>query len=156
MTIAWKYPSSPPWNKDYESPVYGTMNDIASLLHRDDTTVAIVGASDDPAKYGSVIYRDLKRKGFQVFAVNPNRDTVDGDPSYRSLDELPVRPTIVNIVVPPETALRVLEKAKQLGYRNVWLQPGAESPEVMAFVTGNDFNYLANACIMVGSRIRTR
>ena len=56
-----------------------TMNDIASLLHRDDTTIAIVGATDDPAKYGSVIYRDLKHKGFEVFAVNPNRDTVDGD-----------------------------------------------------------------------------
>ena len=40
------------------------MNDIATLLNRDDTTIAVVGATDDPHKYGSVIYRDLKRKGF--------------------------------------------------------------------------------------------
>jgi len=130
------------------------MNDIASLLHRDDTTVAIVGATDDPSKYGSVIYRDLKRKGFDVYAVNPNRSTVDGDQAYRSLDDLPVAPTIVNIVVPPKTALKVLEKAEKLGYRNVWIQPGAESAEVMAYVTQNGFNYLANACIMVKSRAR--
>jgi predicted CoA-binding protein len=145
---------SGPGNKERVGLVDGTMNDIASLLHRDDTTVAVVGATDNPAKYGSVIYRDLKRKGFRVFAVNPNRDSVDGDPTYRSLDDLPERPTIVDIVVPPDVTLRVLEKAKQLGYRNVWVQPGAESPEVMAYLTGSDFNYLANACIMVESRVR--
>lgn len=132
-----------------------TMNDIASLLHRDDTTIAIVGATDDPAKYGSVIYRDLKHKGFEVFAVNPNRDTVDGDPAYESLEALPDRPTIVNIVVPPQATMAVLKKAQELGHRNVWVQPGAESPEVMAFLTENDFNYLANACIMVQSRVRS-
>ncbi len=130
------------------------MNDIATLLHRDDTTVAVVGATDDPAKYGSVIYRDLKQKGFDVFPVNPNRDTVDGDPAFKSLDALPVAPTIVNIVVPPQVTLGVLRSAEALGYRNVWVQPGAESPEVMAYLTEHDFNYLANACIMVQSRVR--
>ncbi len=130
------------------------MNDIATLLHRDDTTVAVVGATDDPAKYGSVIYRDLKQKGFDVFPVNPNRDTVDGDPAFKSLDALPVAPTIVNIVVPPQVTLGVLRGAEALGYRNVWVQPGAESPEVMAYLTEHDFNYLANACIMVQSRVR--
>lgn len=130
------------------------MNDIATLLHRDDTTVAIVGATDDPTKYGSVIYRDMKQKGFEVYAVNPNRDTVDGDPAYRSLDSLPVEPTIVNIVVPPKATLSVLKKAEELGYMNVWVQPGAESPEVMAYLTGSDLNYLANSCIMVQSRER--
>jgi predicted CoA-binding protein len=130
------------------------MNDIASLLHRDDTTVAVVGATDHLDKYGAVIYRDLKRKGFEVFAVNPNRDTVDGDPSYPSLADLPSKPTIVNIVVPPEATLRVLAKAKELGLHNVWVQPGAESPEVIAYLGANDFNYLANACIMIMSRDR--
>jgi predicted CoA-binding protein len=131
------------------------MNDIATLLHRDDTSVAVVGASDDPGKYGSVIYRDLKRKGFEVYPVNPNRSTVDGDRAFRSLDSLPVDPTIVNIVVPPQTTLAVLKKAKELGYRNVWVQPGAESPEVMTYLTSHDFNYLANSCIMVRSRVRS-
>lgn len=130
------------------------MNDIATLLHRDDTTVAVVGATDDPGKYGGVIYRDLKQKGFEVYPVNPNRDTVDGDVAFQSLDSLPVDPTIVNIVVPPQATLGVLKKARELGYRNVWVQPGAESPEVMTYLTSNDFNYLANSCIMVQSRVR--
>ena len=130
------------------------MNDIATLLNRDDTTVAVVGATDDPHKYGSVIYRDLKRKGYEVFAINPNRDTVDGDVAYPSLQSLPTEPTIVNVVVPPEATLRVLQGALANGLTNVWVQPGAESPEVMAFLNENDFNYLANACIMVQSPSR--
>lgn len=135
--------------------VESRMNDIATLLNRDDTTVAVVGATDDPGKYGSVIYRDLKRKGYEVYGVNPNRSTVDGDPAYSSLSALPNTPTIINIVVPPQSTLQVLQKALELGLTNVWVQPGAESPEVMAFLTEHEFNYLANSCIMVRSRVRS-
>jgi len=132
------------------------MMDIATLLNKPETTVAVVGATDDAMKYGSVIYRDLKRKGYTVFPVNPNRTEVDGDKAYPSLDELPESPTIVNIVVPPTATIRVLKKSLELGLKNVWLQPGAESPESLAFLQEHGFNYLANACIMVESRLTAR
>ena len=132
------------------------MTDIATLLNQPETTVAVVGATDNPMKYGSVIYRDLKRKGYSVFPVNPNRTEVDGDRAYPSLDKLPETPTIVNIVVPPSVTIRVLRKSLELGLKNVWLQPGAESPESLSFLQENGFNYLANACIMVESRLATR
>lgn len=130
--------------------------DIATLLNKPETTVAVVGATDDAMKYGSVIYRDLKRKGYTVFPVNPNRTEVDGDKAYPSLDELPESPTIVNIVVPPTATIRVLKKSLELGLKNVWLQPGAESPESLAFLQEHGFNYLANACIMIESRLTAR
>ncbi len=132
------------------------MTDIATLLSEPETTVAVVGATDNPMKYGSVIYRDLKRKGYPVYPVNPNRTEVDGDKAYPSLDKLPESPTIVNIVVPPSVTIRVLKKSLELGLKNVWLQPGAESPESLAFLQEHGFNYLANACIMVESRLATR
>ena len=132
------------------------MTDIATLLNEPETTVAVVGATDNPMKYGSVIYRDLKRKGYSVFPVNPNRTEVDGDRAYPSLDKLPESPTIVNIVVPPSVTIRVLKKSLELGLKNVWLQPGAESPESLAFLQEHGFNYLANACIMIESRLATR
>lgn len=130
------------------------MNDIASLLMEEDTTVAVVGATDDPSKYGSVIYRDLKTKGFEVYAVNPNRDTVDGDPAYPSLAELPDKPTIVNVVVPPQETLRVLRDAKEAGITRAWIQPGAADARVIDYLEEHDFSYLANSCIMVRSRHR--
>jgi predicted CoA-binding protein len=132
------------------------IKDIASLLSEPRTTVAVVGATDNPSKYGYVIYRDLKRKGYRVFAVNPGRSTVDSDPAYRDLRSLPEKPTIVNVVVPPRVAASVLKECLDLGLLNVWLQPGAESPENLAFLQENGFNYLANACIMVESRVQRR
>ena len=89
---------------------------------------------------------------FTVFPVNPNRETVDGDEAVSSLSRIATPPTIVNLVVPPEEALRVLRECLKLGLMNVWLQPGAESPQTMSFLQSSGFNYLANACIMVQSR----
>ncbi len=130
------------------------MLDIAQLLKDDDTVIAVVGANDHPSKYGYVIYRDLKRKGYRVLPVNPNARTVDGDPAYPSIAELPIVPTIVNFVTPPVVTLKTLAQCKAAGLMNVWIQPGAESPEVLDYVQQNGFHYLANACIMVMSRVK--
>ena len=130
------------------------MDPVSAALLEPDATVAIVGANDDPGKYGSIVYRDLKRKGFKVLAVNPNRTTVDGDPAYATLGDLPVAPTIVNFVVPPEVSLQVLAQAKELGYNLVWMQPGSSSPDVRRYIEDNGFEYLIDACIMVQSRSR--
>ena len=132
------------------------MDDIATLLNAPETTVAVVGATDNPMKYGYVIYRDLKRKGYSIHPVNPNRSEVDGDTAYSKLADIPEPPTIVNIVVPPHVTLQILKQSLELGLTNIWLQPGAESAEAMAFLQENDFNYLANACIMIESRLVTR
>jgi predicted CoA-binding protein len=125
---------------------------LAALLHRPDTTIAVVGATDSPGKYGGVVYRDLKEKGYRVLPVNPQRPTVDGDPAFPSVASLPEPPTIVNIAVPPEATLDVLAACREAGLTNVWLQPGAESPEVEAYLDAHGFEYLTNACIMVRTR----
>jgi hypothetical protein len=130
------------------------MEDIIGLLEKPDTTVAIVGATDNPAKYGYVIYRDLKRKGFSIFPVNHNRGTVDQDTAFKTLAEIPGAPTVVNIVVPPEETLLILQQCLELGLMNVWLQPGTESEANLTFLQEHSFNYLANACIMVQSRVK--
>ena len=88
-----------------------------------------------------------------VFPVNPNRSTVDGDRSYNHLQDLAQKPSIVNIVVPPDVTLEILDQCLESGLMNVWLQPGAESPQTLAFLQQHNFNYLANACIMVESRM---
>lgn len=129
------------------------MKDITELLNEPDVTIAIVGANNNPSKYGNVIYRDLKRKGYRLFPVNPSSPEIDGDKSYANLAQLPQKPTIVNFVTPPSATLKVLEECLMLGLNNVWLQPGSESPEVIKFVQEKKFNYLANACIMVESRL---
>jgi predicted CoA-binding protein len=129
------------------------MQDILSLLEEPGTTIALVGATDNESKYGHTIFLDLKRKGYRVYPVNPRRDTVQGEKAYSKLADIPELPTIVNFVIPPRFTLHVLKQCLELGLMNVFIQPGAESPEVMEFVQENGFNYLANACIMVESRL---
>lgn len=131
------------------------MDPVSAALRQPDALVAIVGANDDPGKYGSVVYRDLKRKGYEVIAVNPNRATVDGDPAYARLSDLPREPTIVNFVVPPDVSLTVLQEAEALGYKTVWMQPGSADDSVRAYIDSHGFAALIDACIMVRSRVRS-
>lgn len=128
------------------------MTDLAPLLASTGTVIAVVGATDTPGKYGGIIYRDLKTRGYRVLAVNPKRDLVDGDHSYPHLNALPSRPDIIDLVVPPPVGLQVAAEAVTLGYGNFWLQPGAESRELIAYLEKHDVPYLADACIMVSSR----
>ncbi len=125
---------------------------IFDLLDESDTSIAVVGATDDPSKYGHRIYRDLKAKGFTVYPVNRWRDTVDGDTAYPRLADLPASPDIVNIVVPPDQSLDVVRQVEDLGLDNVWLQPGAEDGAVIEHLAGSDLNHLVQTCIMVRSR----
>lgn len=130
------------------------MDPVSAVLNTSDPLIAIVGATDDEHKYGAIIYRDLKRKGYRVVPVNRRRQTVDGDPAYPTLADLPETPDIVNIVVPPEQTVAVLREADRLGLKTVWLQPGAESAATLAYLDEAGFDYLANACIMVMARSR--
>jgi uncharacterized protein len=129
------------------------MKDLTSLLSRPGTSIAVIGATDHPSKYGGIIYRDMKRKGFPVFPVNPYRKTVDGDPCWATVNDLPETPSIAVFVIPARRGLRVLEECAEAGIRNIWIQPGAFSPELGEALEAGDFDWLANACVMVRARV---
>lgn len=128
------------------------MTDLTNLLNTPGTSLAIIGATDTPGKYGGIIYRDMKRKGFPVFAVNPNRATVDGDRCWDSVQDLPETPSIAVFVVPARTGLNVLEECAEAGIENIWIQPGAFSSQMESALESSDFNWLADACVMVQGR----
>ena len=128
------------------------MTDLTPLLSEPGASVAVIGATDHVGKYGGIIYRDLKRKGYRVFAVNPYRETVDGDPCWKSVLDLPETPTIADFVIPARRGLDVLDECEQAGVFNIWLQPGAESPELIEKLETGPFTWLAQACIMVRAR----
>jgi len=65
------------------------------------TIFAMVGASRDPKKYGYQVYKHLKKAGYEVYPVNPNADEILGDKCYPDLGELPKKPDVADVVVPP-------------------------------------------------------
>lgn len=111
---------------------------------------AVVGANTDPSKYGNMIYRKLRSRGYRVYPVNPLYDMVEGDKCYRSLSELPEEPDVINFVVTPKRSMEYIKEAKRLGIEYLWFQPGASDEKVMKKV--EELNLSAvQACALVAT-----
>jgi uncharacterized protein len=92
--------------------------------------VAITGVSRDPQNHGSnVVYRRLRERGYEVFAINPNADKLEGDPSYHDLRSIPGGVEAVVIGTRPEVAEETMRECAELGIKHVWMHrgPGAGS-----------------------------
>jgi uncharacterized protein len=92
--------------------------------------VAVTGVSRTPASHGSnVLYLRLRERGYQVFAVNPNADQVEGDACYHDLQSIPGGVDAVVIGTRPETAEETMRQCADVGIKQVWMHrgPGAGS-----------------------------
>jgi len=115
---------------------------------------AVVGASRDPKKYGYQVYKDLKNAGYEVYAVNPNAAKILGDKCYPNLENLPVKPDVVDIVAPPKVTEEVVKTCEKFRITKVWMQPGSESEKAIKFCEENGINVVHGVCVMVERRSR--
>jgi predicted CoA-binding protein len=84
--------------------------------------VAVTGVSRKPASHGgNVVYQRLRQRGYQVFAVNPNADRVEGDPCFHDLKSIPGGVDAVVIATRPETAETTMRECAELGIKQVWM-----------------------------------
>jgi predicted CoA-binding protein len=113
--------------------------------------MAIAGVSRDPKKFGNVVYRDLKKKGFEVLPINPNTDTIDGDLCYSSVNTLPSDTMNLLVVTKKTQTFQVVREAVNRGIRNIWIQQMSETPETMEFLEGKDINLVFKQCILMHS-----
>ena len=124
---------------------------IKSFLNTENV-FGVVGASRDPEKYGHKVYRDLLNAGYRVYCVNPNADEVLGNKCFPNLKVLPVKPDVVDIVVPPEITKQIVKICKKLGITKVWMQPGSESEAAIRFCEENGMDVVHGVCVMVERR----
>ena len=97
--------------------------------------VAVTGVSRQPKDHGSnVVYRRLRDRGYEVFAVNPNAEEVEGDRCYRNLRAIPGGVDAVVIATRPERAEETMRECAELGITHVWMHrgPGAGSVSQVA------------------------
>ena len=95
-------------------------------------TVAVIGASKDPSKYGNKSVRAHLMKGYEVFPVNPKEAEIEGLKVYRSVAEIPVDLDRVTVYLPPAVGIKVLEEIAKKGTRELFINPGSESEELVA------------------------
>ncbi len=99
--------------------------------------VAVTGVSRTPKTHGSNnVYRRLRERGYQVFAVNPNTDQVEGDRCYRDLASIPGGVQAVVIGTRPEIAEDTMRECAELGIKHVWMHRGPGAGSVSATATG--------------------
>lgn len=92
--------------------------------------IAVTGVSRHPQGHGSnIVYKRLRERGYQVFAINPHADTVEGDTCYHDLKSVPGGVEAVVIGTRPETAEATVRECVALGVKHVWMHrgPGAGS-----------------------------
>jgi predicted CoA-binding protein len=112
-------------------------------------TIAIIGASNDRAKFGNKSVRAFLQQGYEVFPVNPKEETIEGLRAYKSIAEVPVRPQMISVYLPPPVLLKVLPDIAARGCDELWLNPGTESDEVLAEAERLGLNVI-QACSIVG------
>lgn len=110
---------------------------------------AVVGSVHNKEKFAYKIYHFLKKKGYEVYPVDPSGVNVDDEPTYKSLKELPVIPEAVDMVINPVKGADFIDEAKELGIMNIWFQPGAENDNVLKKSVDYGMNVIANQCVMV-------
>jgi predicted CoA-binding protein len=111
--------------------------------------IAVVGASNNPSKYGYRIYKDLKDAGYKVYPVNPKEEQIQGDRAYSNIGALPEKPDVVDIVTPPQATEKIVREAADQRIDIVWMQPGAESKEAIDYARQNGIGVIHSACIMI-------
>ncbi len=84
--------------------------------------VAVTGVSRNPQGHGgNIVYQRLRDRGYVVFAVNPNADTVEGDDCYQDLKSIPGGVDAVVIGTRPEIAEETMKECADLGIEHVWM-----------------------------------
>ena len=115
--------------------------------------IALVGASNDPKKYGNKILLDLISKGYNVAPINNKEEMISGIKSYKNVMDLELSPSIINFVVPPNVGFEITKELVGNKCDNFWYQPGAESQKISTYLNENNKNFIDDKCIMVVTRL---
>ena len=112
-------------------------------------TVAVVGASNDRRKFGNKALRAYQAEGHTVIPINPHESQVEGVRAYGSVLDVPGPIDMATVYVQPDVALRLLPEFEQKQIGEIWINPGAESDELMDEASRRKLNAIF-ACSIIG------
>jgi len=116
-------------------------------------TVAVVGASSDRRKFGNKAVRAFQAQGYRVVPINPHEASVEGLATYASVLDVPEPIDMATVYVQPDVAYRLLDEFERKQIPEIWINPGAESDELLAEARRRKLNVIAACSIMgIGER----
>ena len=111
---------------------------------------AIIGASNNPEKYGYKIFKQLKDLKIPVYPINPREELIQGEKSFENVFQIP-EVDVLNFVVPPDVSLSVTKSALKRGFKIFWYQPGSYNDEVLKLHKDLDTTVIAGQCVLLES-----
>lgn len=110
----------------------------------------VVGASIKREKYGNKVLRCYQQNQRNVIPVNPVEKEIEGVACAASVSDLPAETTSISVITPPQVTEKVVEAAIAKGIKNIWMQPGAESPAAVTACEAAGINVIADgSCLLV-------
>jgi len=125
---------------------------LLDTLKNKKNLIALVGASNDPKKYGNKILLDLISKAYNVAPINNQEEMISGIKSYKNVMDLEITPSIINFVVPPKIGFEITKELVENNYDNFWYQPGADSKEISDYLINKNKIFIDDLCIMVETK----
>jgi predicted CoA-binding protein len=116
-------------------------------------TVAVIGASNAKDKFGNKAVRAYLRRGWTVYPVTPNEKEVEGLETYASITDIPGPVERATLYLPARVGIGVLDGIKAKGVKELYVNPGAESDELLAKAEALGINYIwACSIVEIGER----
>lgn len=114
--------------------------------------VAVVGASNDRRKFGNKALRAFQAEGYHVIPINPHEREVEGIAAYASVLDVPEPIDMATVYVQPEVGLALLPEFGQKQIAEIWVNPGADSDELLIEARRLKLNVIAACSILAIGR----
>lgn len=115
----------------------------------------VAGASTNRNKYGNKVLRCYQQNDRTVIPVHPREAQIEGVDCVASIADLPVEVESLSVITPPAITEKIVEQATAKGIKNIWMQPGAESPVAVEYCKEQGINVIADgSCLLVVLRYR--
>ena len=115
-------------------------------------TIAMVGASSNPARPSFGVMKFLLRRGFHVVPVSPNEVEVHGQRAYPSLEDIPEPVDIVDVFRRADATPPIADAAVAIGAKALWLQLGIASEEAAKRAKAGGLTVVMDRCIAETTR----
>ena len=112
-------------------------------------TVAVVGASNNRSKFGNKALRAFQVEGHTVIPINPHESHIEGVKAYASVLDVPMTIDMATVYVQPYIGIKLLAEFERKQIPEIWMNPGAESDELIAEASRRGLNVIF-ACSIVG------
>lgn len=111
--------------------------------------IAVAGVSRTKHKFGNTIFHELRKKGINVYPVNPNLEEFEGMKCYKSIESLPAEVTGIVINTKPAVTAELIKEVEAKGIKNIWLQQGSADKKTIAENKNSPSNLISGQCILM-------